>query len=54
MSNKSNSHLARYAVVSLIGGDPYQIAWFVTRPDAKDFIKALNGDPNYYSIEEVD
>lgn len=53
MTNKSNSHLARYAVVSLIG-KPYQFAWFVNRGDAVDFIKALNGDPNYYSIEEVD
>lgn len=51
--NKSNSHLARYAVVSLID-EPYQIAWFVARRDALDFIQALNGDPNYYSIEEVD
>lgn len=54
MTNKSNSHLARYAVVSLISGVPYQIAWFVNKADARDFIKALNGYPNYYSIEEVD
>lgn len=51
MTNKSNSYLARYAVVHKAVG---QFAWFVNKDDAKDFIKALNGDPNYYSIEEVD
>jgi len=30
------------------------VIYQVTNADAKDFIKALNGDPNYYSIEEVD
>lgn len=53
MTNKSNSHLARYAVTS-----PFltsiQFAWFVSYGDAKDFITALNAEPNYYSIEEVD
>lgn len=50
MTNKSNSHLARYAVTNKIVG---AFAWFLEELDAKDFIKALNGDPNYYSIEEV-
>lgn len=52
MTNKSNSHLARYAVVSDLGR-LYQFAWFINKGDATDFIKTLN-DPNYYSIEEVD